>query len=149
MKLIVAFAVFAATLLQTAVLAQESNFKAGAAAVDISPEVVPFQLRSGPSRYVHDPLHVRALAFENGAGSRCLIAIIDAIGVGREMADEAKMLVAEKTGWDPESIMVAATHEHATPKGGDSSPGRIAFTATEAPRRGSVKCMDFYRDGNG
>jgi len=107
--------------------AQNAQFKAGAAKADITPDVVPFQLRSGPSQYVHDPLHVRALAFEKGEDQRCLIAIIDAIGVGREMADEAKMLVAEKTGWDPESIMIAATHEHATPKGGDTSPGRIAY----------------------
>lgn len=107
--------------------AQEAGFKAGAAVVDISPDVFPIALRSGPSNYVHDPLKIRAIAFENGAENRCLIAVIDAIGVGREMADEAKLAVAEKTGWDPESIMIAATHEHATPKGGDTSPGRIAY----------------------
>ena len=127
MKSIATIAFVAAILLSPVTRAQESKFLAGAAAVDISPDVVPFQLRSGPSEYVHDPLHVRAIAFENGSDSRCLIAIIDAIGVGREMADEAKLRVQEKTGWDPESIMVAATHEHATPKGGDSSPGRIAY----------------------
>ena len=107
--------------------AQESQFKAGAAVVDISPDVFPFQLRSGPSSFVHDPISVRALAFENGADHRCLIAIIDAIGIGREMADEAKLVVAEKTGWNPECIMIAATHAHTTPKGGDTSPGRIAY----------------------
>lgn len=127
MKPIITYAVIAIVLLLPAAHAQDSTFKAGAAAVDISPDVFPFQLRSGPSQYIHDPLNVRAIAFENGADSRCLIAIIDAIGVGREMADEAKTLVGEKTGWNPESIMVAATHEHATPKGGDSSPGRIAY----------------------
>ena len=116
-----------ASLLLPAVSAQESQFKAGAAIVDISPDVFPFQLRSGPSKYVHDPISVRALAFENGANNRCLIAIIDAIGIGREMADEAKLAVAEKTGWDPQSIMIAATHAHTTPKGGDTSPGRIAY----------------------
>lgn len=106
---------------------EKTEFKAGAAVADISPDVFPFQLRSGPSKYVHDPISVRALAFENGADNRALIAIIDAIGIGREMADEAKAVVAEKTGWDPESILIAATHAHTTPKGGDSSPGRIAY----------------------
>ncbi len=106
---------------------EKPKFKAGAAVADISPDVFPIDLRSGPSNYVHDPISVRALAFENGADQRALIAIIDAIGISREMADEAKMTVAEKTGWDPESIMIAATHAHTTPKGGDTSPGRIAY----------------------
>lgn len=110
-----------------AVAEEKPRFKAGAAVADISPDVFPFQLRSGPSEYVHDPISVRALAFENGAEQRALIAIIDAIGIGREMADEAKLAVAEKTGWDPESILIAATHAHTTPKGGDTSPGRIAY----------------------
>ena len=43
------------------------------------------------------------------------------------MADEAKLTAAEKTGWNPQSIMIAATHSHSTPKGGDTSPGRIAY----------------------
>ncbi len=119
--------VFAVTGFLLPAAAQESHFKAGAAVVDISPDVFPFQLRSGSSSYVHDPISVRALAFENGADNRCLVAIIDAIGIGREMADEAKMAVAGKTGWNPESIMIAATHAHSTPKGGDTSPGRIAY----------------------
>ena len=44
----------------------QSGLRAGTAAVDISPTVFPMQLRSGKSKYVHDPLHVRAVAFENG-----------------------------------------------------------------------------------
>ena len=106
---------------------ESSQFQAGAAVVDISPDVFPFELRSGPSSYVHDPISVRALAFQNGEEDRCLIAIIDAIGVSREMADEAKQVIAEETGWSPEKIMVAATHEHSTPKGGTTTPGREAY----------------------
>ena len=65
------------------------GLRVGTAVVDISPTVKPFQLRSGKSTYVHDPLHVRTVAFENGKG-RAVIAVMDAIGVGREMCDEAK-----------------------------------------------------------
>lgn len=99
---------------------------AGAAAVDISPDVFPIDLRSGRSNHVHDPLHVRAVAFQNGTG-RAVIALIDDIGVGREMSDEVKAAVAAKTGWKPEEMLVSATHTHSAPKGGDSSPGRIAY----------------------
>ena len=45
---------------------QGAGLRVGTAVVDISPTVKPFQLRSGKSTYVHDPLHVRAVAFENG-----------------------------------------------------------------------------------
>jgi hypothetical protein len=127
MKSVTTIALTVAGLLVPSATAQESQFKAGAAVVDISPDVFPFQLRSGSSSYVHDPISVRTLAFDNGPDNRCLVAIIDAIGIGREMADEAKMIVAEKTGWNPESIMIAATHAHSTPKGGDTSPGRVAY----------------------
>ncbi len=103
-----------------------SGLRAGTAAVDISPDVTPFQLRSGRSSYVHDPLFVRAIALENGDG-RVVIALVDAIGVGREMADEAKAVAERKTGWKPEEMLVSGTHTHSAPKGGDSSPGRIAY----------------------
>jgi hypothetical protein len=104
----------------------QTGFRAGTAAIDISPIVFPFQLRSGPSKYVHDPLHVRAVAFENGKG-RAVIALIDAIGYGRERSDAAKATVAEMTGWKPEEMLICATHTHTAPKGGDTSPGRIAY----------------------
>ncbi len=115
-----------------------AELKVGTAAVDITPTVTPFQLRSGSSSYVHDPLHVRAIAFENGKG-RAAIAIIDAIGYGRERSDMAKAIVAEATGWKAEDMLVAATHTHSAPKGGDTSPGRIAYE--ELRYQGIIKAL--------
>ncbi len=126
-----------ALCVSTGVRAQ-SGLRAGTAAVDISPTVFPMQLRSGKSKYVHDPLHVRAVAFENGEG-RVVIALMDAIGVGREMTDEAKAIVAKKTGWKPEQMLVSGTHTHTAPKGGDTSPGRIAYEKTR--REGLVEAL--------
>lgn len=118
---ILAFAISVSTM-----AAQAAGLRVGTAAIDISPDVFPIQLRSGKSTYVHDPLHVRAVAFENGEG-RAVIALIDAIGYGRESSDEAKAAVAKATGWNPEDMLVSATHTHTAPKGGDTSPGRIAY----------------------
>jgi hypothetical protein len=112
----------------------EDGLRAGAAAVDISPDVFPISLRSGNSSHVHDPLHVRAVAMENGSG-RAVIALIDDIGVGRDWSDEAKAAAAARTGWKPEDMLVCATHTHTAPKGGDTSPGRIAY---ERKRREGV-----------
>jgi len=135
-----------ALLLATALLAAISapcaggqpGLQAGAAVVDITPDVFPVQLRSGPSKYVHDPLHVRAVALENGEG-RAVIALVDALGVGRDWTDEAKAVVAERTGWRPEHMLVCATHTHSAPKGGDTSPGRIAYEKKR--REGLVEAL--------
>lgn len=122
----------------TVMPARSTGLRVGTAAIDISPDMFPIQLRSGKSMYVHDPLHVRAVAFENGEG-RVAIALIDAIGYGRERADEAKAIVAKATGWKPEQMLVCATHTHTAPKGGDTSPGRIAYE--EKRFQGIVKAL--------
>jgi neutral ceramidase len=106
--------------------ASKAGLRAGTAAVDISPQVFPIALRSGNSEHVHDPLHVRAIAFES-AGGRAVIALVDDIGVGREATDEAKAAAAARTGWKPEEMLISGTHTHSAPKGGDTSEGRIAY----------------------
>jgi len=106
--------------------AQNNALKVGTACVDVSPTVTPFQLRSGKSSFVHDPLHVRAVAFECGEG-RAVICLIDAIGIGREMSDIAKSRAAGKTGWKTQDMLICATHTHSAPKGGEGMPGREAY----------------------
>ena len=118
------FALVSSAIIVTAQV--PSGLRCGTAAIDVSPTVFPIQLRSGSSNYVHDPLHARAIAFENGEG-RVVITLLDDIGVSREMTDEAKKLVAAATGWKPEEMLICGTHTHTSPKGGDTSEGRIAY----------------------
>jgi len=106
--------------------AAEPGLHAGTAAINITPDVFPIELRSGRSNYVHDPLHIRAVAFQNGQG-RAVIALVDALSVGQETTDAAKAIVAAKTGWKPQEMLVSATHTHSAPKGGETTPGRIAY----------------------
>jgi hypothetical protein len=105
---------------------QSGQLRVGTACMDVSPTVTPFQLRSGKSSFVHDALHVRAVAFECGEG-RAVICLIDAIGIGREMSDIAKSRAAEKSGWNPKDMLICATHTHTAPKGGEGMPGREAY----------------------
>ena len=102
------------------------QLEVGASCIDVNPKVFPIQLRSGKSNYVHDPLHVRAVAFQRGEG-RAVICLIDAIGIGRDMSDLAKARAAEKTGWKPEEMLICATHTHTAPKGGEGTPGKEAY----------------------
>ena len=106
--------------------AKENLLKVGTACVDVSPTIFPIQLRSGKSNFVHDPLHVRAVAFQRDKG-RAVICLIDAIGIGREMSDLTKSRAAEKTGWKVEEMLICATHTHTAPKGGTGMPGREAY----------------------
>ena len=114
------------TIITISLSGQSGQLRVGTACLDVSPTVTPFQLRSGKSSFVHDPLHVRAVAFECGEG-RAVICLIDAIGIGREMSDIAKSRAAEKSGWNPEDMLICATHTHTAPKGGDGMPGREAY----------------------
>ena len=117
---------FSFTIITTSLSGQSGQLRVGTACVDVSPTVTPFQLRSGKSSFVHDPLHVRAVAFECGEG-RAVICLIDAIGIGREMSDIAKSRASEKTGWKAEDMLICATHTHTAPKGGEGMPGREAY----------------------
>ena len=102
------------------------TLQAGTAAIETSPQVTPFRLRSGKSTLVHDPLHARAVAFQNGEG-RVVITLIDAIGIGREETDDVKARAAKITGWKPEEMLISATHSHTTPKVGGEDPGSVAY----------------------
>ncbi len=102
----------------TAAAQQARSLQAGAAAVDISPREFPVNMPGGFSANfaegVHDPLYARALVLSEGATTLAMV-VVDNIGVSREVGDEAKALVAEKTGIPAERILLAATHTHSAP----------------------------------
>lgn len=117
-----------AGLLLGAVLhaAEAGGFRAGAAAGDITPELGSMIIGGfspTPARHVHDPLHVRALVLDDGAG-RLALVVCDNIGLPREVCDEAKRLTRERSGLAPARILIAATHTHsATTAGTETSVG--------------------------
>ena len=95
--------------------------RAGAAAVDITPQQFPVNMPGGFSANMaegaHDPLHARALLLDDGATALALV-VVDNLGVGREIAEEAKTLAAQRCGLAPEKILLAATHTHSAPSSG-------------------------------
>jgi len=98
-----------------------AGLRAGAAAVDITPQKFPVNMPGGFNANLaegaHDPLHARALVLEHGDCALALV-VVDSLGVGRELADEAKKLAAERCGLTPEKILLAATHTHSGPSAG-------------------------------
>jgi neutral ceramidase len=114
--------VLAACVLGAAARGQEApTLRAGAAAVDITPQEFPVNMPGGFSANfaegAHDPLHARALVLDDGTTTLAIV-VVDNLGVSREVGDEAKALAAERTGILPERILLAATHTHSAPASG-------------------------------
>ena len=109
------FALCVLPTLATSVLAQNATLRAGAAAVDITPKIFPLNMPGGftanLAQSAHDPLHARALVLADGATTLALV-VVDNLGAGPDVLDEAKALAAAKTGISADRILVASTHSH-------------------------------------
>lgn len=92
--------------------------RAGAAAVDITPDAWPLSLigsfRYRPATRAYDPLHSRALAVQSG-DSTAAIAVVDSCHIPRETIDEAKRRIEAASGLPADSVLVSAKHTHSTP----------------------------------
>jgi hypothetical protein len=105
------------TLIVLAVPAR-ADFRAGAAAVDITPPTFPvivngmFEERTATKAV--DPLHARALVLDDGT-TRVAIVIVDSCMMPRELLDKAKALANRSTGIPTEQMLIAATHTHSAP----------------------------------
>lgn len=100
-------------------------FKAGAATSNITPfigEGIVGNFTVPASTHIHDELHARCLALDDGT-TRLAFAVIDSVSVNREVFDEAKRLVTEATGLPRENMMMSATHTHSA----TSARGRNPF----------------------
>jgi hypothetical protein len=113
--------VLAALLFPAAPLAgQEAKkvFRAGAFAMDITPEKFPISVNGGmqdrQAKGAHDRLHARCLVLDDG-NSRIAIAVCDSCMIPRELLDEAKRLAAKATGISVERMLISATHTHTAP----------------------------------
>ena len=94
--------------------------RAGAAAVDITPQQFPLNMPGGFSANMaesaHDPLHARALVFDDGALKLAMV-VVDNLGVSQAELDEAKEIAAKETGIPANRMLICSTHTHSAPRG--------------------------------
>ena len=110
-------------LIQNAALveihAAESELRAGAAAVDITPPIgVSLDgviSKNGPATGIHDRIFARAIVLDEGQ-TRIAICVNDLCMVERRYFDRAKEIVFEKTGLPVNRILMTSTHTHAAPR---------------------------------
>lgn len=122
-------------LLSFPTLSPAAPFRAGAAAVDITPTNLPIRTAGNLTltvvNKVRDPLHVRALVLDDGA-TRLAIAVVDSCLVTREDLDEAKRQAHSACGIPIPNMLISATHTHTAPAvyschGNDAEPEYRAF----------------------
>ncbi|TDU80719.1 neutral/alkaline ceramidase-like enzyme [Prosthecobacter fusiformis] len=98
--------------------ADKPTLKAGAAAVDITPEQFPMNMPGGFSANLaekaHDPFHARAIVLADGQTELAMV-VVDNLGAGPDVLNEAKKIASEKTGIPMEKMMISSTHTHSGP----------------------------------
>jgi hypothetical protein len=91
------------------------GFRAGAYAQDISPEHFPSpvngNMKGGFTDSIHDPMHARCLALNDGK-TELIFCVIDACMVPREIMEKAKAIASQQTGVPASRMLISATHTH-------------------------------------
>lgn len=117
-RLLLAFLTF--PLVFSSSFADEIAWKAGVASVAITPEesmwMAGYASRDKPSEGKIHELFAKALAIEDGAGTRLVIVTTDLIGIPRELRDWLEQEVGDKYKIAPSSLMLNASHTHCGPE---------------------------------
>jgi neutral ceramidase len=106
-----------AILLAAVSLASAQGFRAGAAAVVISPAAgtpMAGYYSTRLSTGVHDDLHAKAIVMEAG-GQRGALVACDLVGIPPAVIEEAREIVQRETGIPGANVMISATHNHTGP----------------------------------
>lgn len=97
--------------------ASAGKFRAGAATTNITPNLggsLAGNMTDYRSTEVHDELHVRAIALDNGT-TQLAMAACDLCVLPREVVDRAKKLIQERCGLPPANVMISTVHTHSAP----------------------------------
>ncbi len=111
------------------------TFRAGAYAVDVTPQTFPIITSGGflaaTAKRAEGTLHVRAVALDDGA-QRVVITVVDTLMMPREFLDRIKQTASRSTGIPTDRMLISATHSHSTPPvmgalGTDDNPEYARF----------------------
>ena len=113
MKLFLASLAFSAS-----VSAAATTFRAGVAAIDISPTEFPRIIAGGflekSGEKLADNLFVRSFVLDDGK-MKIAFAIVDTCMMEQSLIDEAKEIASKQCGIPVDRMMVSATHTHSAP----------------------------------
>ncbi len=118
--------------------AQAPSWRAGAAAVSITPEepiwLAGYAFRNKPHETIRQPIFAKALAIrDDAAGTTSLIITLDLVGIRRVTAEPIAEEIAKRHGISRDRILFNASHTHSAPIVEDSTS--YAYQFGENPER--------------
>ena len=126
---------FSLTVLIVSAAENEPTLRAGAAAIDVTPQQLPV-IRNGGflearDDRVVDPLHARCLVLDDGK-TRLAIVVVDSCMIPLDVCDRAKDMASKETQIPVNRILISATHTHSAPSVMDYCLGSRADEAYRA-----------------
>ena len=119
-------------------------FRAGAATSNITPQLgegIVGNFTIPPATHVHDELHARCLALDDGA-TRLVFVVVDSVSVNREVFDSARRVIERDTGIPAGNLVMSATHTHSA----TSARGRDAMAMRNPPGEAAERSpLDDYQ----
>ena len=100
--------------------APQRQFRAGAATSNVTPPLgisINGGMTDRRATHIHDELHARCLVLDDGQ-AKLAFAVVDSCMIPREVIDEAKRLIEERTKIPAAHVLVSATHTHEAPTAG-------------------------------
>jgi neutral ceramidase len=98
----------------------ETQWRVGAATRGITPEksmrLSGFASRTDRSDGTLDELHAKAAAFEDGAGTRAVVASAEVLFVSRDVRADVETRVQDAHGVAPDRLVLNASHTHYGPE---------------------------------
>ncbi len=123
-----------------------ATFRAGAAKVRITPEKMSWMTgyggRNKRAEGVHDDLHARALALEDGRGRKAVLVTADILGFSPVLNREIRNQAKERFGLSDGDLMLVASHTH----GGPSIPQRPSLEVFHGLSDEDAKEIFVYAD---
>ncbi len=102
-----------------ALTADASDFRAGAAASNITPHMgVPLDgtiMQTGPAKQVHDELWARCMVLSDGTTTLAII-VVDSTMISTDVHEAAKKRIESELGIPQQNICISATHTHSAPR---------------------------------
>ena len=115
----------------------ELTFRAGAATSNVTPYLgvsINGNMTDRKATHVHDELNARCVVMDDGK-TRLAIVVVDSCMIPRDVVDEAKRLVQQRTQIPHGQVLICATHAHSAPTAtpvfqSNADPGYVKFLTT-------------------
>ena len=117
--------------------AEPGQSACGRRQVDITPNLDWGLMNAWGTKFtgVHDPIYVRAIVVDNGTSSAVIVAIDTS---GNEVVKDMVEGIAKATGIPGKNVILAATHDHNSPRIGQSAPRQRGNNPAPTPAPGGA-----------